>query len=274
MNKDDLEQLEVDLLLEAMYRVYGYDFRKYARASVNRRIRLFCANNNFNSPSELIPRVLYDKQFFWHLAQHFSVCVTEMFRDPFVYKALREKVLPRLHSYPSFKIWHAGCASGEEVYSMAILLKEEDLLSRATLFGTDFSREALAQCRQGVYPLENMKEYSRNYQQAGCMGSLADYYHARYNGAVINKELKSRITFAGHNLTTDGVFGETHLVFGRNLLIYFNKELQNRVLNLFTQSLVHGGFLCLGTAESIKFTEVAGRYQIVDQEARIYKKVR
>lgn len=274
MNKDELEQIEIDLLLEGVYRVHGYDFRNYARASVNRRIRLFCVNNNCSSVSKLIHRVLYDKQFFWTLAQHFSVCVTEMFRDPFVYTALREKVLPRLHSYPFFKVWHAGCASGEEVYSMAILLKEEDLLARATLFGTDFSRKALAKSRAGIYPLEKMREYSRNYRQAGCRGSLADYYHARYNGAVINEELRNRITFSGHNLTTDGVFSETHLVFGRNLLIYFNRELQNRVLNLFTQSLVHGGFLCLGTAESIKFTDVADRYQVVDHEARIYRKVK
>ncbi|WP_108650319.1 CheR family methyltransferase [Dongshaea marina] len=273
MNQDTLEQIEIELLLEAIYLTHGYDFRSYARASLDRRIRQFVATSEFRTISELIPAVLHDREIFSRVAQNFSICVTEMFRDPFVYQAIRAKVLPRLSSYPFFKVWHAGCASGEEVYSVAIVLQEEGLLERATLYATDFNPQALELGRSGIYPLEKMQVYTKNYQQAGGTSSFSDYYHARYDAAALNETLKQRITFAAHNLVTDGVFGETQLVFARNLLIYFNQELQNRVLRLFTDSLVHGGFLCLGTAESIEFSQVADCYEVVDAEARIYRKV-
>jgi chemotaxis protein methyltransferase CheR len=195
-----------------------------------------------------------------------------MFRDPFVYCALREKVVPLLKTYPFVKVWHAGCATGEEVYSLAILLKEEGLFDRVTIFGTDFNDRALEQARQGIYPAERIKDFTRNYQEAGGKGSFSEYYHARYESAALNANLKERITFANHNLASDAAFGEMHLVFCRNVLIYFNPELQNRALRLFDESLVRGGFLCLGTKEDIQFTEVAGGYDAVDSAARIYRK--
>ncbi|MEN8200204.1 MAG: protein-glutamate O-methyltransferase CheR [Thermodesulfobacteriota bacterium] len=272
MNKDDLERIEIDLLLEAVYQVYGYDFRGYARASIDRRIQLFVATSKYKSIAELIPRLLHDKQFFSRLNHQLSVSVTEMFRDPFVYRAIRDKVLPRLGSYPFFKLWHAGCATGEEVYSMAILLQEEGLLERATIYATDIDQELLAKARKGIYPLEKLAAFTSNYQQGGGKESFSKYYHARYGAAAFSDALKAQLTFATHNLVTDTVFCETHLVLARNVLIYFNRELQNRVLELFTESLVHGGFLCLGTAESIDFSDVADQYEVVDDDAKIYRK--
>jgi len=272
MKPSEIEHIEVELLLEAVYQRYGYDFRSYARASIDRRVRQFMSGKNVRLISELIPRVLYDEALFSELAQYFSIAVTEMFRDPFVYRALREKVVPLLKTYPFVKVWHAGCATGEEVYSLAILLKEEGLFDRVTIFGTDFNDHALEQARQGIYPAERIKDFTRNYQEAGGKGSFSEYYHARYESAAVDASLKERITFANHNLATDAAFGEMHLVFCRNVLIYFNPELQNRALRLFDESLVRGGFLCLGTKEDIQFTEVAGGYDAVDSAARIYRK--
>lgn len=272
MKPSEIEHIEVELLLEAVYQRYGYDFRSYARASIDRRVRQFMSGKNVRLISELIPRVLYDEALFSELAQYFSIAVTEMFRDPFVYCALREKVVPLLKTYPFVKVWHAGCATGEEVYSLAILLKEEGLFDRVTIFGTDFNDRALEQARQGIYPAERIKDFTRNYQEAGGKGSFSEYYHARYESAALDASLKERITFANHNLASDAAFGEMHLVFCRNVLIYFNPELQNRALRLFDESLVRGGFLCLGTKEDIQFTEVAGGYDAVDSAARIYRK--
>ena len=272
MKPSEIEHIEVELLLEAVYQRYGYDFRSYARASIDRRVRQFMSGKNVRLISELIPCVLYDEALFSELAQYFSIAVTEMFRDPFVYCALREKVVPLLKTYPFVKVWHAGCATGEEVYSLAILLKEEGLFDRVTIFGTDFNDRALEQARQGIYPAERIKDFTRNYQEAGGKGSFSEYYHARYESAALDASLKERITFANHNLATDAAFGEMHLVFCRNVLIYFNPELQNRALRLFDESLVRGGFLCLGTKEDIQFTEVAGGYDAVDSAARIYRK--
>jgi chemotaxis protein methyltransferase CheR len=272
MRQHEIEQIEVDLLLEALFRRYGYDFRSYARASVDRRIRQFLSARELTHISELIPLVLQDEDLFSELAQRFSIAVTEMFRDPFVYRAVREKVVPMLKTFPFVKIWHAGCATGEEVYSLAIVLSEQGLAERSTIFGTDFNDDALEQARRGIYPVERMKEYTRNYQEAGGERSFSEYYHARYDSAAIDVSLKERITFANHNLTADNVFGEMHLVFCRNVLIYFDKELQNRALRLFTESLVRGGFLCLGTKEDLQFSEVASEFEIVDKRARIYMK--
>ncbi|MEN8188668.1 MAG: protein-glutamate O-methyltransferase CheR [Thermodesulfobacteriota bacterium] len=273
MNQDALQRIEVDLLLEAIFQVYGYDFREYSKASMDRRVRQFIAAEGYRTIGELIPGVLHDKSLFFELAKYFSVSVTAMFRDPFVYRVIREKVLPRLRSHPFFKFWHAGCATGEEVYSMAILLFEEGLLDRSTLYATDFNQGALDKARKGIYPLARISEYTRNYQHSGSKSSFSEYYHAMYGAATLRDDLKARITFAGHNLVTDSVFGDTHMVFSRNVLIYFSKKLKDRVLNLFTDSLVHGGFLCLGTAESIEFSDVAAQYEVIDSDARIYRKV-
>lgn len=272
MNDTKIEPTEIDLLLDAIYRRYGYDFRSYARASIERRTRQFMSAAGCASVSEMIPKVLNNKELFSRLARHFSVPVTEMFRDPFVYRAVRENVVPLLRTWPHFKVWHAGCATGEEVYSLAIVLKEEGAYDRATIYATDFNDEAIERAREGIYTVSKMQEATRNYQQAGGKESFSEYYHARYDAAAMAVSLKERITFANHNLAVDEAFGEMHLVFSRNVLIYFNRELQNRALRLFTESLVHGGFLCLGTKEDIQFTDVSNRYEVVDGKARIYKK--
>lgn len=272
MTPNELRHIEVDLLLEALHRRYGYDFRSYARASVDRRIQGFLSQRGVARIADLIPLVLHDEAVFSALAQQFSVSVTEMFRDPFVFRALRDQVAPVLRSFPFVKVWHAGCATGEEVYSLAILLQEEGVLDRATVFGTDFNDDALDKAQNGIYPAERMKAYTRNYQEAGGRRSFSEYYHAGYESATVDAALRNRITFANHNLTADGVFGEMHLIVCRNVLIYFDRDLQNRALGLFADSLVRGGFLCLGTKEDLRFSEAAERFEVVNREARIYKK--
>ena len=268
----DIEKIEIDLLLEAIYRVYGYDFRSYARASIERRTRLFLSNSECETVCEMAGKVLRDKSFFSRLVQHFSIVVTEMFRDPFVYRVIRREVVPMLRTWPHVKIWHAGCATGEEVYSLAIVLKEEGIYDRSTIYATDFNDSALERAREGIYDIDKLQEATRSYQQSGGRGSFSKYYHARYDAVAMDGSLKERITFANHNLVTDSAFGEMQLVFCRNVLIYFNRGLQNRALRLFTESLVHGGFLCLGTKESLQFSEVRKDYRAVDDRAKIYQK--
>lgn len=272
MKEADIELIEIDLLLEAIFRRYGYDFRSYARASIERRTRQFMSGTGCSSVSDMIPKLLHDEEFFSRLARYFSISVTEMFRDPFVYRAVREKVVPLLRTWSHFKIWHAGCATGEEVYSLAIVLKEEGAYNRATIYATDFNDEALDKAREGIYEVGKVREATQNYQQAGGKASFSEYYHARYDAAAMDRSLKERITFANHNLAADEAFGEMQLIFCRNVLIYFNRELQNRVLWLLTESLAHGGFLCLGTKEDLQFTDVHALYDVVDAKAKIYKK--
>ena len=273
MNNSEIETLEIRLLLEAIYQRYGYDFRSYARAYVQRRIRVFLASSDCDHISELISRVLRDEELFASLAQSFSITVTEMFRDPFFFRALRDDVLPVLKTWPSFKVWHAGCATGEEVYSLAILLEEEGLYESATVYGTDFNETSLSTAKEGIYELDRARQFTRSYQEAGGKRSFSEYYHAKYNSAIVVPRLKERLTFANHNLTVDRVFGEMHLVVCRNVLIYFDKELQDRVLGLFADSLVIGGFLCLGAKEGLQFSAVSGQFKEVDRKARIFKRV-
>ncbi len=272
MEESQIEEIEVGLLLEAIHRRFGYDFRSYARASIERRVRQFLAHTDCERIAEMIPRLLRDADFSTALVQNFSISVTEMFRDPEVYRLLRQRVVPLLKTYPHVKVWHAGCASGEEVYSLAILLSEEGLYDKATIYGTDFNDSALERARAGIYPADKIKAFTQNYQRAGGRGSFGRYYHASYDAAVMDPALKKRLTFANHNLVTDGVFGEMHLIFCRNVLIYFNKELQQRALGLFTDSLVRGGFLCLGSKESLEFSRVRDAYAAVDAKARIFRK--
>ncbi len=272
MGSSENERIEIELLLEAIYRRYGYDFRSYARASIERRTRQFLSSTGCTTVSQMIPLVMHDEEFFSRLARYYSISVTEMFRDPFVYRSVRENIIPILRTWPHFKVWHAGCATGEEVYSLAIVLKEENIYERATIYATDFNDEALEKSREGVYSIEKVQEATRNYQQAGGKEPFSEYYHARYGAAVMDGALKKRITFSLHNLVSDHVFGEMHVVFCRNVLIYFNRELQTRALGLFTESLVHGGFLCLGTKEDLQFTSVSEHYDIVDAKAKIYRK--
>lgn len=273
MKLHNRENLEIELLLEAVYKCYGYDFRCYARASIRRRILQFMHFTGVESISAMIPMVIHDPSFFEKLVREFSITVTEMFRDPQMFLALRTEIIPVLKSHPYIKIWHAGCATGEEAYSLAIVIEEEGLAKRTTFFATDFNDAALATAKEGIFRLENVRQYSENYQQAGGKYSLADYYHAKYEAMAIKRLLKEKITFANHNLVADQVFTETHLILCRNVLIYFNKELQERVIGLFFESLIHGGFLCLGTKESLLFSRYQDKFRAVDLKNKIYQKI-
>jgi len=197
-----------------------------------------------------------------------------MFRDPSFYSSLREKVIPVLKTYPFIKIWHAGCATGEEVYSMAILLKEENLLSKTMLYATDLDDKVLKTAREGIYPLDKIKEYTQNYQKVHGNSSFSDYYTAKYEAAIMDRSLRKNIVFSQHNLVTDGVFGEMNLIICRNVLIYFDKDLQNRVLQLFHDSLTRKGILCLGSKETIKFSKVKDLFTEYDGKEKIYKRIK
>ena len=266
------EDIETTLFLEAVYLCYGYDFRSYAKASVRRRIRRILEKSGCVSISEMLPKLLNDEGFAQLVVYEFSVAVTEMFRDPDFYLSVRKNIIPYLKTYPFIKVWHAGCATGEEVYSLAITLKEEGLYDRATIFATDFNENVLEKAREGIYALKDIRRYTSNYQKAAGTQSFANYYHAQYESAIMDQSLKNNITFASHNLVTDGVFGEMHLIFCRNVLIYFDRNLQDRVLGLFADSLTLGGFLCLGSKESMQFSNVAERFKTKEERARIYQK--
>ena len=273
MNNSELENIEMKLLLKAVYDRYGYDFRDYARASLERRARMFSKKIGREYLSELIPLILRDELLFQRLVKEFSITVTELFRDPSSYKKIKEIVFPVLKTYPFVKIWHAGCATGEEVYSLAILLKEEGLYEKTTIYATDFNDEALETAKNGIYSIENMKQCTANYIAAGGSDVLSGYYFAKHDSVIFDKSLTKNILFANHNLVADKVFGEMNMIMCRNVLIYFNKELQNKVLNLFFESLVHGGFLCLSNKESLLFSEVENIFGITDMKEKIYKKL-
>ncbi|SDE13060.1 CheR family methyltransferase [Desulfuromonas thiophila] len=271
MEPINLEKLETELLLKALHDRYGYDFSHYAPASLNRRIASFLSKSGYQHTADLIPRLLRDRAFFNQLLFTISVTVTEMFRDPEFYRALRESILPVLRTYPSLRIWHAGCATGEEVYSMAILLQEEGIAEHCQLYATDINDDSLNQARQGIFNVDRMREYTLNYQQAGGLGSFSDYYHCRYDSAIMDSSLRQRITFANHNLVSDGIFGEMHLICCRNVLIYFDRELQDRALHLFADALTPRGFLCLGTKETPAFSTVADFFNPVAGASHCYQ---
>jgi len=268
----DSETIEIDLLLEAIFRKHGYDFRNYSRASLKRRLTNVLIQSKLQSFSALQYKILYDRKFFDTVLLDLTVNVTEMFRDPSFYCALREKVIPVLKTYPFIKIWHAGCATGEEVYSMAILLREENLLSKTILYATDLDDKVLKTAREGIYPLDKIKEYTQNYQKACGHDSFSEYYTAKYEAAIMDSSLKKNIVFSQHNLVTDGIFGEMNLVICRNVLIYFDKDLQNRVLQLFHDSLTRKGILCLGSKETIKFSQVKDLFSEYDAKEKIFKR--
>jgi chemotaxis protein methyltransferase CheR len=267
----NLEDFEVDCLLAAIEHRWGYDFRAYARTSIKRRIRHAMGRHQIKHVSELIPRVLHDADFFQELLLNFSVTVTELFRDPEVWRTLQQQILPRLATWPYFKIWHAACATGEEVYSMAILLAEAGLLERATLYATDFNDQALQCAKAGVYPIKNIARASHNYLEAGGQHSLNAYYQAQGKEVCLSAALRERIVWANHNLVTDQVFGEMNLIVCRNVLIYFTQPLQNRALELFNASLAHSGILCLGGKESLDFSSVKNCFDPISWKHRIYR---
>jgi len=265
ISNDDL--IEIILLIKAQY---GYDFSGYAEASLKRRIIRFL-NQAKVTVFELKYHITNDKSFFFWLLESLTVNVTEMFRDPAFYRQIRTFILPVLSSYPIIKIWHAGCASGEEAFSMAILLHEAGLLSRSKIYATDLNRSNIEKAMSGIIPLPLMKEYTSNYVRSGGTADFSNYYTARYEHAIISKELRNSIVFSQHNLVTDYVFNEFQLICCRNVLIYFNKQLQNHVLNLFYQSLSPLGYLALGTKESMLFTDCRGEFEKISSQNKIYR---
>ena len=264
--------IELRLLAEAVYLRYGHDFREYSGASFKRRMLYALGQMNLPTVSALQERILHEPDTFAHLLQYLTVPVSEMFRDPSYFRALRQHVVPVLRTYASFKVWVAGCSTGQEAYSLAILLQEEGLLERAIVYATDINPASLDKARQGIYPLDTMQLYTSNYQQAGGLKSFSDYYTAGYGGALFDKRLRDAITFADHSLATDSVFSETHLVSCRNVLIYFNRKLQDRALGLFHDSLSHRGFLGLGSRESLDFSAYKDAFEPLSKADRLFRK--
>lgn len=272
MVMDPTHEPEIASLLESIYNRYGYDFRQYSGAHIQRRVTNRMILSGLKNVAEIQYKVLHDDKFAALLLSDLSITVTEMFRDPLFYQSLRQHVIPLLKTYSFIKIWHAGCATGEEVYSMAILLKEEGLYDRATIYATDFNQRALNQAREGIFSNHLLKEYTHNYQRAGGHEPFSNYYTSSHDMAIVNQSLKKNIVWANHNLVTDSVFTEAHLVLCRNVLIYFNRQLQNKVQQLFYDSLVSGGFLCLGSKETIQLTDHANSYTDIDKKHRIFRK--
>ncbi len=265
------EKMECDLLLEAIFLKYGYDFRNYSKPSMRRNIHNRLTRYNFKTFSEMQDTLLHDKQFFERLLLDITINVTEMFRDPHFFLMFRKSVIPELKKQPFVKIWHAGCSSGEEVYSMAILLREERCRN-FRIYATDINEVVIKKAKKGIFSIAKMKGYTQNYGEAGGKASFADYYTARYDFATMDSSLRKNIVFFNHNLVNEGVFGEMDLIVCRNVLIYLNKDLQNRVFNLFYKSLRPGGYLCLGSKETVRFSSSSDKFADVVREEKIYRK--
>jgi len=269
---DSVADIEFRLLVEAVYLRYGHDFRDYAQASLKRRVLQAQQRMGAASLSALQERVLRDAGQFAELLQYLTVPVSEMFRDPAYFLAVRRQVAPVLGTYASLKVWVAGCSTGEEAYSLAILLREEGLLERTILYATDINHAALDRARAGIFRLDAMQDFTRNYQRAGGQRSFSDYYTAAYGGALMDKSLRDAITFADHSLATDAVFAETQFISCRNVLIYFQRRLQDRALGLFHESLSHRGFLGLGSKETLEFSAYADAFEPVSRPERLYRR--
>lgn len=270
----DNEDIEISLILDAVKLKHGYDFTNYAHASMKRRLKKIMEDNHLKTISDMIPLIIYDYDFFRDFLHNVTVNVTEMFRDPLFFLSIRNTVIPYLKTYPFIKIWAAGISTGEELYSLSILLKEEGIKDNFIIYATDFNDNVLEIAKKGIYPAADMKLHTANYQKSGGKESFADYYHADYDSVIFDSLLKKNVVFANHNLVTDGVFGEMNMIICRNVLIYFNKVLQDHVLELFSKSLRINGFLCLGTKESLEFSSITSLYEPVDKNARIFKKKR
>ena len=270
--RERIEDIEIQLLLEALYQRYHYDFRHYARASIKRRLVQAREQLGYASLSALQDAVLHDAATLPRLLDYLTVQVSEMFRDPSYFKAIREKVVPHLRTYPSLKIWVAGCSNGEELYSLAILLREEGLFDRTLFYATDINPNALSAAEAGVYPLDQVRKFTQNHQKSGARTSLSDYYTADYGRAVFDKALRSRVVFSDHSLVTDAVFAEMHLISCRNVLIYFDRELQDRAIGLFHASLARKGFLGLGSKERLRFSDHADGFVDFVAPEKIYQR--
>ncbi|MCR6659461.1 MAG: protein-glutamate O-methyltransferase CheR [Asticcacaulis sp.] len=266
------EDIEIRLLLEAIFRRYHYDFRGYAMASVKRR--LIQAREHFHCQtfSALQDMILHDPGMMTAMLPYLTVQVSELFRDPLYFKAIREKVVPHLKTYPSLKVWIAGCSTGEELYSFAILFREEGLFDRTLFYATDINHDALKKAEAGVYSLDRIKLFTENHRLSGGKGSLSDYYNAAYGAASFDKSLRKNVVFSDHSLATDAVFAETQMVSCRNVLIYFDRELQDRAISLFKGSLTRKGFLGLGSKETLRFSSSADAFSDFAHDERIYQK--
>jgi chemotaxis protein methyltransferase CheR len=269
----ELERVEIELLLEGIFRHSGFDFRSYAYASIRRRLWKRVEAERLKSISALQDLVLHDASALERLLLDLSVSVTSMFRDPGFYQVFRHQVIPILRTYPFIRLWHAGCSTGEEVYSTAIVLEEEGLLDRARIYATDINDNVLQQARAGIFPLNRMQEYTENYIRAGGTRSFSEYYTAKYDGALFSPALTRNTVFAQHNLVTDRSFSEFNVIFCRNVLIYFDRQLQDRVNALFYESLVMFGILALGSKESLRFSQYEACYERLDAAQKIYRKV-
>ncbi|MCH4893204.1 protein-glutamate O-methyltransferase CheR [Sphingomonas sp. SFZ2018-12] len=267
-----IEDIEAQLLLEALYRRYHYDFRQYARASIRRRLRQARDQMGYASLSLLQDALLHDDRVVTRLLDYLTVQVSEMFRDPGYYRAIREKVVPHLRTYPSLKIWIAGCSQGEELYSFAILLHEEGLLDRTLLYATDINPAALATAKKGIFAVDRIAAFTQNHQLSGGKSSLSDYYTTAYGRAAFDKKLRAQVVFSDHSLVTDAVFAECQFVSCRNVMIYFDRPLQDRALGLFRESLVRGGFLGLGAKETLRFSAHAAAFREFVREEKIYRR--
>ena len=267
--KDD----EVELLINSLTEMYGYDFTNYARASLKRRVNRLLTIDRIPSFAELFYRVRNEEEYLTHVVEELTVNVTEMFRDPLVFKFIREKILPVLATHPFIRVWHAGCATGEEVYSTAILLEEANLLHKSLIYATDINPSVIENIKRGIFSLNNLKQYSENYILAGGKKEFSGYYTAKYDFAKFDHHLKSKMVTATHNLVSDRSFNEFQLIFCRNVLIYFDKILQDRVLTLFDESLEKLGFLVLGSKENLRFSKVADKFTQLDKE-KIWRKMK
>jgi chemotaxis protein methyltransferase CheR len=269
----DLERTEIELLLEGVFRHYGFDFRNYAFSSLRRRLWKQIQEEGLSTVSALQTRVLHDPAAMERLLMNLSVNVTSMFRDPSFYKVFRQEVVPMLRTYPFIRIWHAGCSTGEEVYSMAILLTEEGLYGRTRFYATDINQSVLGVARAGIFALDKMQEYTQNYLRAGGTRSFSEYYTAAYDGALFSPALRERVVFAQHNLVSDRSFAEFNVIICRNVMIYFDRPLQDRVHTLFYESLPMYGLLVLGSKESLRMSPHEDRYEVIDPREKIYRKI-
>jgi chemotaxis protein methyltransferase CheR len=269
----DLERLEIDLLLDGIYRHYGFDFRNYAFSSIRRRVWHRIKAEKMETISSLLDKVLHEPGMMEKLYLDFSINVTEMFRDPSFFSALRNQVIPQLRALPSIRIWHAGCSTGEEVYSMAILMSEEGLFDRTMIYATDMNSRVIEQAKLGQFPLKKMKGYTSNYVHSEGKSDFSEYYTVKDDVAVFNQELSKNIVFGQHNLVTDGSFNEFHMIVCRNVLIYFDQTLQTRVHRLFLNSLCSTGYLALGNREGLSFPRQEQYYTIIDGQEKIFRKI-
>jgi len=270
---ETLEDVETSLLLEGMFRHYGFDFRNYAPASLKRRLSDSMREAGVSTISGFQEKLLHDPSSFEQFLRTLSVNVTSMFRDPTFYRTFRERVVPFLRTYPFIRIWHAGCSTGEEVYSMAILLKEEGIYDRCRIYATDMSVDSLRSAREGIFPLSSMQEYTNNYIRASGKKFFSEYYTAQYDGALFDPSLRLNVVFSEHNLVTDGSFNEFHVVLCRNVMIYFNRSLQERVHSLIYESLAKFGVLGIGNKESLRLTPCEELYVQLNEVDRLYRKV-